>query len=157
MRPTRGRKIEYEDEFEHENDYGNDCETADPQMRPGAAFGGDRRVRCFLDAVVQQFVCTLQLQHEPGTDGVPETRRRLSTRMGYSFTTRSRIGNGLPIPLSIIQTFRVDQKRTANISNSPTSTNHLGPLARYRVIYKFRRRTNHHDSTILSVNYLFFS
>lgn len=77
-------------------------------------------------------------------------------RMGYSFTTRSRIGNDLPIPLSIIQTFRVDQKRTANISKSVTSTNDLGPLARYRIIYRFRRRTNYHDSTILSVNYLFF-
>ena len=65
---------------------------------------------------------------------------------------RSQIGNGLPVPLSIIQTFRVDQKRTANISNSPTSTSHHDPLTRYRVIYRFRRRTNHHDSTILSVN-----
>ena len=62
---------------------------------------------------------------------------------------------GPSIPLSIIQTFRIDQERTANISNSPTSTNHLGPLVRYRVIYRFPRRTNHHDRTILSVNYLF--
>jgi len=51
------------------------------------------------------------------------------------------------LPLATIQTFRVHQKRTANISNSRTSTNHLGPLARYRVIYRFRRRTNHHNST----------
>ena len=66
-----------------------------------------------------------------------------------------RLGRGHSLLLSIIQTFRVHQKRTANISNSPTSTNHLGPLARYRVIYRFRRRTNHHDTPILSVNYLF--
>jgi hypothetical protein len=82
MRPTRGRKIEYGDEFEHENDYGNDCEIADPQMRPGVVFSEDRRVRCFLDAVVQEFLCTLRLQHEPGTDGVPETRRRLPNTIG---------------------------------------------------------------------------
>ena len=47
-------------------------------------------------------------------------------------------------------TFRVHQKRTAKISNSQTSTNHLGPLARHRVIYRFRRRTNHHG-----INYPF--
>src|ERR1700680_3678248 len=49
--------------------------------------------------------------------------------------------------LATIQTFRVHQKRTANISNSRTSTNPHGPLARYGVIYRFRRRTNHHNST----------
>ena len=74
--------------------------------------------------------------------------------MGADFY-REEDPQGLSLPLSIIQTFRVDQKRTANISNSPTSTNDLGPLARYRIIYRFRRRTNYHDSTILSVNYLF--
>jgi hypothetical protein len=40
-----------------------------------------------------------------------------------------RLGRGHSLLLSIIQTFRVHQKRTANISNSRTSTNHLGPLA----------------------------
>ena len=66
-------------------------------------------------------------------------------------TTRSRF----PDHSLTRQTFRVHQKRTANISNSRTSTNHLGPSARYWVIYRFRRRTNHHDSTILSMNCLF--
>src|SRR5271165_712739 len=61
--------------------------------------------------------------------------------------TNVTIGCGHSLLLSIIQTFRVHQKRTANISNSRTSTNHLGPLARYWVIYSFCSRTNHHDST----------
>jgi hypothetical protein len=29
-------------------------------------------------------------------------------------------------------------------------------MARYRVVYRFRRRTNHHDVPILSVNYYSF-
>src|SRR5260370_28747287 len=50
-------------------------------------------------------------------------------------------------PYRLIQTFRIHQKRTAKVSNSRTSTNHLGPLTRYRVIYRFRRRPNHHNTT----------
>ena len=65
------------------------------------------------------------------------------------------MGDRPPVPLLIIQTFRIHQKRTANISNSRTSTNHIGPSTRHRVIYRFRRRTNHHDSTIFSMSCLF--
>ena len=56
-----------------------------------------------------------------------------------------------------MQTFRVHQKRTADVSNSRAPANCFGPSAGYGVIYRFRLRTNHHDSTIFPRNCLYLT